>query len=86
MHIELHCKGCHTWFTSSSLNADNSAILDKIEGEGPWGALGDGETLEDRLFLELESADAIRCPHCGNAVPLSEENLASMSLQLLEQW
>ena len=85
MHMAMHCHGCDTWF-SPSLDTDQGEVLEKISGAGPWGALGDGETLEDQLFAELTSAQAICCPHCAVPVGLSEENLGRMSLQLLEQW
>jgi hypothetical protein len=82
MHVDLHCQGCDRWFSHSS--SEESDVLEQLQAEGPWFALGDGETPEDRIFAAVK--EEIRCPECGVAAGLSEEDLGRLSLQLLDQW
>ncbi len=84
MHVELHCGACDHCFVTS-LDADTT-LLDQLREEDSWVALGDGETVEDRLFAELSAPGTIHCPHCGAAVAIGEDDLGRMSLELLEQW
>lgn len=77
MHVELRCDRCGCHFHGQD------DALKRLSAEGPWSALGDGETFEDRLSADLGSHD---CPRCGSAVRLSEEGLGQLSLQLLGQW
>jgi hypothetical protein len=51
--------------------------------EGPWYALGDGETFEDMIFSALTARGAICCPDCGRPVSISEESLGKMALEML---
>src|SRR3954454_7951979 len=81
MRIELDCPRCHTPFTHEETPAGE--IWDRMTEEGPWFALGDGETLEDVLFTALTSQGAIRCPRCGEAVPVSQHELCEVSQQIL---
>ena len=36
--------------------------------DGPWYALGDGETFEDMIFNTLVGCGRIRCSECGEEV------------------
>jgi hypothetical protein len=54
--------------------------------EGPWYALGDGETFEDMIFAAVTSRGAIYCPECGQPVSISEESLGRLSLEMLAHW
>ena len=83
MRVELYCKNCDCRFTQAA-DKHNGNILEQLQEEGPWFALGDGETPEDRIFSAVK--EELRCPTCGAAGGLSEESLGSLSLQLLNQW
>ena len=54
-----------------------------ISNGGQWAW---GETFEDWLSTALASGETIHCPECDAAVPLSEENLARLALEVLAQW
>ena len=77
MHVELHCDRCGCQF----FGQDDA--LTRLRDEGPWSALGDGETFEDRLSADLGN---LECPCCGSDVQPSQESLGQLSLQLLGQW
>ena len=86
MQIDLGCAGCELRFPAP---ADTLAagLLDQFSSEGPWTLLGDGETLEDRLFAVLEGHEnELACPRCGLPVVGDEEGLGRLSLELLKQW
>ena len=44
-------------------------IIERMEEEGPFFTLGDGETFEDMIFSTLTDEGAIHCPECGQAAP-----------------
>ena len=69
MLLELDCPRCRC-----------QVNLEQIAAEGPWYALGDGETWEDRLHA------CLRCGDCGAPIEVSEESLAELSRELLAQW
>jgi hypothetical protein len=77
--IELQCCQCHCSFSAGS-------EIDRMAEIGPWGSLGDGETLEDSLHAELCKRGTMRCPECGAAVVMREEELNDLAQQLLVQW
>jgi hypothetical protein len=54
--------------------------------EGPWYALGDGETFEDMIFSTLFSHGAIRCADCGECATVTEESLGQLALEVLGSW
>ena len=85
MQLELHCDRCHHDFVSALEDIAGRALED-ITTEGPWFALGDGETLEDRLFANLTDPGKIACPDCGGPVSCSQESLGCLSQELLAQW
>jgi hypothetical protein len=81
MHVELHCTHCSCRFLTSE-NADSFDDYSErtLENE-PWYALGDGNTFEDSIYTTL--GDGVCCPACGVAVPVSEEQLGSMAMEML---
>ncbi|MBY0525624.1 MAG: hypothetical protein K2R98_19620 [Gemmataceae bacterium] len=85
MQVELQCPECFHRFTSS-LEATVGDVLDEINAEGPWYALGDGETFEDRIFTRLTEQSTFHCPCCHSVVPPSEQSLCEVSRELLAQW
>ena len=60
-------------------------VTDRMFDQGPWYALGDGETFEDMIFTTLTSEGEIHCPECGDAVAVSEESLGRVALSMLAQ-
>jgi hypothetical protein len=85
MQVELLCPHCEARFRVPP-DDPVQETLDRVADEGPWSALGDGETFEDWLSTALASGETIHCPECDAAVPLSEENLARLALEVLAQW
>jgi len=60
-------------------------VLERMTEEGPWYALGDGETFEDMIFTALMTRGAIRCPECCRPVSVSEESLGRLAMEMLAQ-
>jgi hypothetical protein len=85
MHVELYCPSCQSRFAASP-DAPATDVFDRATEEGPWGALGDGETFEDAVAAALADRGAERCPQCGAAATVSEESLGRLTLQLLGTW
>jgi hypothetical protein len=85
MQVELLCPHCEHRFRVPP-DAPVHEALDRVADEGPWTALGDGETLEDKLYAAIDAGETIHCPVCDAAVPLSEEHLAQLALDVLAQW
>jgi hypothetical protein len=54
--------------------------------DGPWYALGDGETFEDMIFSALIGQGAIPCPECGDPVTVNEESLGQFTREVLMHW
>src|SRR5947209_3112970 len=79
MQVELLCPHCEHRFRVPP-DAPVQEALDRVADEGPWSALGDGETFEDKLYTALNSGETIHCPACAAAVPVSEEDLAKLAL------
>jgi hypothetical protein len=84
MQIELFCPDCSCRFAAPP---DTSAdeILERMTDEGPWYALGDGETFEDMIFAALTSRGAIRCLECSRPVAVSEQSLGQLAMEMLAQ-
>lgn len=82
MKLELQCRRCDCRFDARS----SRVHLDQMVEEGPWMALGDGETFEDRLHATLTAECAIRCPECAAPVSISEDCLGRLTLEVLAQW
>jgi len=85
MRIELHCPECSSHFRAAP-DAPASEVLDRMIDEGPWYALGDGETFEDMIFTALTSRGMICCPDCGEPVSVSEESFGQLSEEMLRQF
>ena len=85
MQIELYCTNCGCRFVAPP---ETSAveILDRMDEQGPWFGLGDGETFEDMIFNALTDEGAIHCPECGHAVTVGEESLSQLAMEMLSQW
>jgi hypothetical protein len=85
MQVELYCPCCSSRFAAPPDTAADE-VLERMTDDGPWYALGEGETFEDMIFAALTSRGAIRCPDCGEAVSVSEESLGQLAMGLLAQW
>jgi len=84
MQIELYCPECTCRFGAPpDLAADE--VVERMTDEGPWYALGDGETFEDMIFTALMTRGAINCPECGRPVSVSEESLGQLAMEMLAQ-
>jgi hypothetical protein len=84
MQVQLFCPRCSLGFDVPG-DSPELVRLNRLAEEGPWTALGDGETLEDSLYGALAEAGP-PCPSCGQPVPINEEALGQMTLELLGQW
>ena len=85
MQIELYCPHCGTSFLAEP-DAPAGEVLDRMAEEGPWYALGDGETFEDMIFSTLFSCGAIRCSECGEPASVSEQSLGKLTMEVLGSW
>ena len=84
MQIELYCDLCSCRFVAPP-HASANDITDRMFEQGPWYALGDGETFEDMIFTTLTEEGRIACPECGDAVAVSEESLGHLAMSMLTQ-
>jgi hypothetical protein len=84
MLVELFCPHCQSRFAASP-ETPAAAVFDRATEEGPWNALGDGETFEDALAAALADRGT-RCPTCGEEATVSEESLGRLTLELLGTW
>jgi hypothetical protein len=84
MQLQLHCSSCCRHFTVEP--AAFPELLARVHQEGPWCALGDGETIEDVLFAACTDWRDILCPACGKSVSVSEESVGKFALELLGNW
>jgi hypothetical protein len=85
MRIQLNCPSCSCCFGAAP-DAPASEILDRMTEEGPWCAVGDGETFEDMIFARLTAHGSVRCTECGEPVDITEESLGRLTLEVLAQW
>jgi hypothetical protein len=85
MQVELYCPHCSCHFAASP-DTPAAEVLDRMSEDGPWYALGDGETFEDMIFAALLGRGAIRCPECGDPVTVSEESLGQFTREVLTRW
>jgi len=85
MQVELFCPHCCCRFAASP-EAPAAEVLDRMAEEGPWYALGDGETFEDMIFSTMFSCGAIRCCECGESVSVTEESLGRLTMEVLGSW
>ena len=82
MRIELHCSACYCRFVAPA-EASDEEVREQMFNDGPWYALGDGNTFEDMIFSTLTERGAICCPDCGDPVSVSEESLGQMAMEML---
>ncbi|NBO93155.1 MAG: hypothetical protein EBV06_12730 [Planctomycetia bacterium] len=85
MQIELYCNCCDRAFVAPS-EIPAAEVLDCMAEQGPWYALGDGETFEDMIFSTIFARGHIRCGDCGEPVSVNEESLSAMALEVLGSW
>jgi len=85
MRVELFCPHCSCRFAADP-QTPAAEVLDRMAQEGPWYALGDGETFEDMIFTSLMAEGRIRCPECGDPVSVSEESLGRLTMEVLGSW
>jgi hypothetical protein len=85
MLVELYCPHCSCRF-SAAPETPAAEVLDRMAEEGPWYALGDGETFEDMIFATLFARGAIRCSECGEQAAINEESLGRLTLEVLGSW
>jgi len=85
MQVELYCPRCHCSFVAEP-DMPAAEVLDRMAEEGPWYALGDGETYEDMIFSTLFAGGAIRCADCGEAAVVTEQSLGQLTLEVLGSW
>ena len=74
MQVELYCPHCDRSFVAPP-EAPAREVLDRMADQGPWYALGDGETYEDMIFATLFACGSIRCGECGEPANVTEESL-----------
>lgn len=85
MQVELYCPHCLCRFAAAP-ETPAAEVLDRMTEEGPWYALGDGETFEDMIFSTLLSRGDVLCPECGAPVAVNEESLGQFTREVLAQW
>jgi hypothetical protein len=85
MQVELYCTNCSCAFAASP-DAPAAEVLDRMADEGPWYALGDGETFEDMIFSTLFACGSIRCSECGELVSVTEQSLNRLTMEVLGSW
>jgi hypothetical protein len=85
MQVELFCPRCSCSFAAPP-DTPAVEILDRMADDGPWYALGDGETFEDMIFSTFLACGAIRCSECGEPAFVSEQSLGQLTLEVLGSW
>jgi hypothetical protein len=85
MQVELYCPSCCTSFLADP-HTPAQQVLDRMAEEGPWYALGDGETFEDMIFTTLFACGTIRCADCGEPASVTEQSLGQMAMEVLGSW
>ncbi len=85
MQVELFCPCCQLHF-STPLDAPGVDVLDQLTEEGPWLALGDGQTYEDAIAATLSDLGLDECPRCGAAGRVKEESLGRLTMEVLNTW
>lgn len=85
MQIELYCPHCQTSFVAAP-ETPAFRVLDRMAEDGPWYALGDGETFEDMIFSTIFATGEVRCSDCGGPASVSEQSLGRLTLEVLGSW
>jgi hypothetical protein len=81
MQMELHCPNC-AWHFSEGRDTPATAVLERLIEDGPWFALGDGETFEEMIDTALTVRGRICCPDCHEPVYISSEKPGRVSRAL----
>jgi hypothetical protein len=71
MQTELYCPCCQCRFRAAA-NTPANAIVDRMTEEGPWIALGEGETFEDMIVAALAQRGRILCPECRQVLSIQK--------------
>jgi hypothetical protein len=82
MIIDLVCPCCPFQFSAPAA-ADAVHILDRMIEDGPWLALGEGDTFEDMVVRAVNTRGAIRCPDCREALIVNHEEPSQFREDLL---
>ena len=85
MQVELHCRRCASRFAAAP-DTPAAEVLERMACEGPWYALGDGETYEDMIFSTLFACGSIRCSECGEPADVTEQSLGQLTMEVLGSW
>jgi hypothetical protein len=85
MQVELYCPHCERSFVAAP-ETSASEVFDRMHEEGPWYALGDGETFEDMIFSTVFACGHVRCGECGEPAGVNEESLSQLALEVLGSW
>ena len=85
MQVELYCPNCSCSFQADP-DTPAAEVLDRMADEGPWYALGDGETFEDMIFSTLFACGNIRCAECGGVAHVNEQSLGRLTMEVLGSW
>ncbi len=85
MQIELCCPACDCRLVAPP-DTRAEDLMERMFDEGPYFALGDGETFEDMIFATLTEYGNIACPECGEPVMVTEESLGQLALSVLGSW
>ena len=85
MQVELYCPHCERAFVAPP-EAPARDVLDQMADQGPWYALGDGETYEDMIFATLFACGNIRCSECGEPASVTEQSLGQLTMEVLGSW
>ena len=86
MQVELYSPQLLPAVSRPNPAPPHAEVLDRMAEEGPWYALGDGETFEDMIFSTLFSCGSIRCTECGEAVSVTEQSLSQLTMEVLGSW
>jgi hypothetical protein len=85
MQVELYCPHCCASFIADP-DTPAAEIVDRMADEGPWYALGDGQTYEDMIFSTLFACGHIRCSACGEPASVTEQSLGQLTMEVLGSW
>lgn len=85
MRLDMQCSSCFHSFQAPTDTRTAEALV-RMSAEGPWSSLGDGATIEDRIFAVLTAHGNIHCPECREAVSIGEESVAQLAKEMLANW
>lgn len=85
MQVELFCPHCCSSFVAEP-HTPSREVLDRMAEDGPWYALGDGETFEDMIFSTFFACGHVRCSTCGEPASVTEQSLGELTMEVLGSW